>query len=72
MKISVPKVKVVPLIEEEPKRSTIVINDQIIEQVITFKYFRTDLHLGEMDVDKKIVKLPRISGLIIELRPHTS
>ena len=65
MKISTPKTKVMAFIGKDPKRSKIVINGDIIEQVNSFKYLGSELsYMGEIDVGAKINKFLRISGLI--------
>ncbi len=65
MKISTAKTKVIAFSGKNPIRSKIAINNKIIEQVYSFRYLGTQIsYLGEIDVDRKINKILRVSGLI--------
>ena len=73
MKISAEKTKVLAFHGKKPTRSKIVIDGKIIEQVKAFKYLGTDIsYLGEVDVEKKITKFIKISGLINRIMPPNS
>lgn len=63
--ISTEKSKVMAFQGKHPKRSKIVINNKIIEQVNTFNYLGNLVsYKNEKDIDSKISKFLRITGII--------
>ena len=65
MRISTFKTEVIACSGEDPKRSKIIVNGQIIELVNKFKYFGNDLsYMKEIDVEGTINKFLRVSGFI--------
>lgn len=70
MKVSTGKTKVMAFYGKEPIRSKIVIDGKPIEQVNGFKYLGNEIsYLGEVDVEKKITKFLKVSGLINRILP---
>lgn len=71
MKISTAKTKVIAFRGKEQKRSKIVVNGRIIEQVGKFRYLGVDISSeGEVDVQSKISKFLKITGLINKILRH--
>lgn len=55
---------------KELVRSKIFIDGKCIEQINKFGYLGTEIsYIGEVDIDKKVVKFLRISGIINRILP---
>jgi hypothetical protein len=65
MKISTEKSKTMAFCGPEPIKSKIIIDNKIIQQINVFNYLQCSLsYEGEKDIDVKISKFLKITGLI--------